>query len=167
MPRSSLAAVALLLAGCASGVPVERQTVVPGGRFSNVSGEARFIVRTALEDAAGGPRREVVGASCTALSSLFKAEFVSPSRLVVPNFGPQSPEITVSCSAGGLQGSATTKILTRWDGPPYYPGWSPGWGPAWAPGWGPGWGADWGAGWGWPAPGYPVSEYPDLLVTLR
>ncbi len=160
MPRNSLAALAALhLAGCATGVPVERQTVVAGDRFSNVQGEARFVVRTALASpAAGNDRREVLGARCTALSSLYEAEFVTPSRLVVPNFGPQSPEITVSCTAGELSGSAAARIVTRWDGPPAYPGWGPGWGPPWALGY---------PGRGWPAPAYPVSSYPDLIVPLH
>lgn len=166
MPRNSAAALTalLLVAGCAVGVPIEQETVVPGGRFGNVSGEARFVVRTVLAAEPGAERREVVGARCTALSSLYTAEFASPSRLVVPNFGPQSPEITVSCTAGNLSGSATTKIVTRWDGPPGYPG--PYWGPCWGPGWGgPGWGG-WG-GWGWGAPAYPVSDYPDLIVAMH
>jgi hypothetical protein len=161
MRRNSPAALAvLLLAGCATGVPVERQTVVAGNRFNNVQGEARFVVRTFLPGDAGGERREVVGARCTALSSLYQAELVSPARLVVPNFGPQSPEITVSCTAGALSGSATAKIVTRWDGPPAYPG------GVWGPGWGPGWDGGWG-GWGWGGYGYPVSDYPDLIVPMR
>lgn len=164
MPRSSLAAVAaLLLAGCAAGVPVERQTVVAGDRFNNVQGEARFVVRTVLAaPGSANDRGEVVGARCTALSSLYAAELVTPSRLVVPNFGPQSPEIAVSCTAGALSGSATAAIVTRWDGPPAYPGWGPGWGPGWDPLWGPAY-----PGWGWPAPSYPVSSYPNLIVPLH
>jgi hypothetical protein len=163
MRRSSLAAFAgLLLYGCASGVPVDRQTVVTGARFNNVQGEASFIVRTVLPAEARAERRELVGARCTALSSLYKAEFVTPNRLVVPNFGPQSPEITVTCAAGELSGRATARIVTHWEGPPY-PGW--GWGPGWGPAWGAGW-DPWYPGWGWYGSRFPVSDYPDLLVPL-
>lgn len=148
-----------LLAGCAGGVPVERQVVVAGDRFTAVQGEAAFFVRTFLEPE-GGDRQEVVGARCSVLSSLYSAELVTPSRVVVPNFGPQSPEITVTCRANDWTGSNTVGIRTYWDQPPGY------WGPPGPYGpWGPGWG--WGgAGW-WGGPAYPRSEYPDLRVTLR
>ncbi len=129
LSRKSLAALAVsgsVLAGCATGVPVERQVVVAGDRFTNVQGEAAFIVRTVLPVDENGARREVVGARCTVLSSLYQAELVTPARVVVPNFGPQSPQITVSCKAGALSGAGTARIVTRWDGPPPYPGlWGP------------------------------------------
>ena len=129
-------------------MPVERQTVVSGTRFNAVQGEAAFVVRTFLPDEAG-ERREVVGARCAVLSSLYTTEIVTPSRLVVPNFGPQSPQITLNCTAGDLAGIATARIVTRWQDPPAlgYP-----WGPFYRP-----------YGWGWyGGPGYPVSDYPDL-----
>jgi hypothetical protein len=151
-----------VLAGCAAGVPVERQVVVPGERFLAVQGEAAFFVRTFLvpED---GERREVVGATCTVASSLYSAELVTPSRLVVPNFGPQSPELDVTCTAGAWSGGGKARIVTRWNEPPGYWGSPAG---AWGPGWGPGWG--WGgAGWGWGGPAYASSDYPNLNVTLR
>ena len=83
---------ALLLGGCASGVPVERQVVVSGSGSPRSRARPAFLVRTFLPDEAG-ERREVVGARCAVVSSLYSAELVTPSRLVVPNFGPQSPEI--------------------------------------------------------------------------
>jgi hypothetical protein len=142
-------------------VPVERQVVVAGDRFANVQGEAALFVRTFLAEEAGGERREVVGARCQVLSSLYSAELVTPSRLVVPNFGPQSPELFVSCAAGELSGAGGTRIVTRWNEPPGY------WGAPWAYGpYGPagGW---YGPGWGWYGPAYPVSDYPDLNILLR
>ena len=91
------------------------------------------------------------------LSSLYSAEIVTPSRLVVPNFGPQSPEITVDCTAGELAGSGTARIWTRWDDAPGYWGGYPGYG-LYGP-WGP---------WGWyGGPGVPVSDYRDLAVVMR
>lgn len=144
----------LALGACASGVPVERQTVVPGSGFEAVQGEARFTLRTFLP-AEDGERREVIGADCTAVSSLYRASLVTPSELVVPNFGPQSPQIEVACTAGDLAGSGTARIQTRWEEGPG------GWGYPWGP-----YGRPWGWGWGWGGPGYPVSSYPDLAITM-
>jgi hypothetical protein len=155
--RASLAIALVLLAGCAGGVPVERQVVVPGERFVAVQGEAAFFVRSFLEGEVEGERREVVGARCTVVTSLYSTELVTPSRLVVPNFGPQSPEVSVACRAGEWSGQGVARIFTTWDQPPGYWGYPAG--PFW-PGYG-GWG-----GW-WDGPGYPVSDYPDLRVILR
>jgi hypothetical protein len=146
---------ALLLAGCATGVPVERQVVVPGDRFQAVQGEAAFLVRTFLAPE-GDVRREVVGADCELTSSLYTATLVTPARLVVPNFGPQSPELNVACRADGLSGAGRIEIITRWREPPGYWGY-------------PGFGLYPNYPWGWGAygPGYPVSDYPNLNITLR
>ncbi len=153
--------LALLLGACASGVPVERQVVVQGGRFDAVRGEAGLLVRTFVDE--GDQRREVIGADCDIVSSLYAARLVTPSRLVVPNFGPQSPQLTATCRTGNLNGSGTIGILTRWQQPPGYWGYPGG---LWRGPWGDPWG--WGGGpWGWGGPGYPISEYPDLFVTLR
>jgi hypothetical protein len=155
MRKVVLAALGLALAGCAGGVPVSRQVVVPGGQFQAVQGEAGLLVRTFVEDPAG-ERREVVGARCDIVSSLYQASVVTPSRLVVPNFGAQSPVLTADCRADKLAGSGSVRIITRWQQPPGYWGY-PGW-------WGP-WGMA--SPWGWDGPGFPISEYPDLIVTLR
>jgi hypothetical protein len=155
MRKALLAVLGLALAGCAGGVPVTRQVVVPGGGFQAVQGEAGLLVRTFVEDPQG-ERREVVGANCEVVSSLYAASVVTPSRLVVPNFGAQSPVLTANCRADKLAGSGTVRIVTRWQQPPGYWGY-PGW-------WGP-WG--WDGPWGWGGPGFPVSDYPDLIVMLR
>jgi hypothetical protein len=154
--RASVLVVAVLLAGCAAGVPVERQVVVPGDRFASVQGEAAFFVRTFLAEEIRGERNEVVGARCQLVSSLYSAELVTPSRVVVPNFGPQSPDLDVACVAGEWSGSGSLRIVTRWNEPPGYWGYPGPWGP-----WGPGWGG------GWYGPTYPISDYPDLNVLLR
>ena len=111
--------------------------------------------------------REVVGADCRIVSSIYTTEVVTPSRLVVPNFGPQSPELVATCRAGDLTGTGRTRIITRWQPSPWgwgYPGPGP-WGFGY-PGPGPwGWGSP--VGWGWYEPSYPVSDYPDLIVTMR
>lgn len=158
--RRALVLAVGALAGCATGVPVERQVVVAGGNFANVQGEADFVVRTFLEPV-GDERREVLGARCQAVSSLYTAELVTPARLVVPNFGPQSPEIDVSCTADGLTGTGRATIVTTWNQAPGY--WGPPYGVGPYPYWGGGWG--WGPGWGGPA--IPVSNYRELNVVLR
>ena len=149
------------LAACATGVPVERAVVVPGGRFDSVRGEASLIVRTFLPDE-GQERREVLGALCDVTTSLYTAQLTTPSRLVLPNFGPQSPELGITCRTEGLSGSAQQPIVTRWRYPPGYYGGYPV-GPIYGyPGMTWGWG--YGGGWG---SAYPVSEYPDVRVVLR
>jgi len=157
MRKVLLAAFGLALAGCASGVPVSRQVVVPGGQFQAVQGEAGLLVRTFVEDPSG-ERQEVLGATCDVVSSLYKASVVTPSRLVVPNFGAQSPVLTADCRADKLAGAANVRIVTRWQQPPGYWGY-PGW-------WGP-WGGPWGWDSPWGGPGFPISEYPNLLVMLH
>lgn len=157
MRRSSgvAALAALALAGCVSGVPVERQVVVPGGRFAAVQGEASLLVRTFLPEEEGA-RGEVIGAKCRVVSSLYETELITPSQLVVPNFGPQSPQIDVDCTAGELVGSGTARIITVWQQAP---------GGGWGYPWGPYWGAAY--PWGWGGAGYPYSDYRDLAVTMR
>ena len=148
---------ALLLAACAGGAPVERQYVVPGGNFANVQGEARLDVRSFIEEADG--RHEVLGATCDVTSSLYAITVTTPARLKVPNFGPQSPELSIACRAGDRSGAARRGIVTTWQQPPGARGWGPGWDPWWGM---PGWRGDW-----WGGPAIPVSRYPNVAVILR
>jgi len=155
---AGLLASLAVLGACAGGVPVQQEVVVPGGGFAGVQGEARLTVRTYIEDAAGA-RNEVLGAHCDVITSLYTAVVVTPARLVVPNFGPQSPELRFDCRAADLRGTARRTVTTTWQYPPGYlatpypliyggPG---------VFGWG---------GAGWYGPGYPVSRYPDVFVRL-
>lgn len=148
--RIAALVIAGLLAGCASGVPVERAVVVPGDRFTAVQGEADLIVRTFIRDQAG-ERHEVTGAVCDLRTSLFEARLTTPSELVLPNFGPESPQLNFNCRADELTGAAQQQIVTRWSRPPGYWGWPGPYGP-------------WG---GWYGPGYPISDYPNLEIELR
>lgn len=161
MNQFPLLAIPLVLAACASGVPVSRQVVVPGGQFQAVQGEARFTVRAFLPPEAD-QRREVIGAKCELVSSLYRAEVITPSQVVVPNFGAQSPELAVTCRTADGKGSGSSRIVTRWQQAPGLYG-----DPFWGGPWGPGWGGPWGGPWGWSGPGYPVSSYPDVDVTLH
>ena len=151
-PLAALATTVLL--GCATGQPVTHQVVVSGANFDAVQGEAALIVRSHITDAERG-RLEVLGADCRVTSSLYEASLVTPARLVVPNFGPQSPQIDVACRAGELAGQGQVQISTFWRYPPGYYPYAPY--PA----------GVWGWQWGWPGGAYPVSEYPDLNVELR
>jgi hypothetical protein len=161
--RHPALAVFLGLAGCAGGVPVERQVAVSGAGFANVDGEVDLVVRAFLapEDEV---RREVVGAVCQVESTLYEAQITTPSRLKVPNFGPQSPELDISCSADGFSGRVRQEINTYWrDAPGYYGYPYGGWYPP--PVYG-GAAFAWGYG-GWWGPSYPVSDYPNVSVILR
>lgn len=160
MTRLPLAALPLFLAACATGAPVSRQVVVPGGQFAAVQGEARFVVRSFLPPE-GNERREVIGARCDLVTSLYKTSLVTPAQVVVPNFGPQSPEVAVSCKTPDGTGAGSARIVTRWQQAPGFWG-DPYGGPRGGP-WGPGWGP---GPWGWSGPGYPVSSYPNIDVTL-
>lgn len=159
-----LAAMAALLAGCAtqSYAPVERRVVVSGGGFDAVRGEAGLTVRTFVEDPSGA-RREVVGATCQVGTSLYATTLVTPARLVVPNFGPQSPELVIDCTAGDRRGKAVRDISTSWT---YAPGGWPG-NPAYLPygPYGPYGGTPF--GYGWDRPAYARSDYRDVGVILR
>ena len=85
---------ALLLAACATGVPVERQVVVAGDRFNAVQGEAALLSCAPSSPTRAASGSEVVGATCDIVSSLYSRRAGHPvAQLVVPNFGPQSPEL--------------------------------------------------------------------------
>jgi hypothetical protein len=159
MRRSRGLALALLLAGCsAGGLPPGPAVVVPGARFDGVRGESELVVRAHVEDAAG--RREIAGARCAVTTGLFETEVVTPARLVVPNFGPQSPTLRIACRAGALEGSAEQRILTRWRDAPGARGPYPGYV-------GIAVGGHWGGGlWGWSGPSFPEFVYPDVSVPL-
>ncbi len=160
--RPLRAAVLLaVLAGCASGVPVERVVVVDGSRFDAVQGEAGLTVRTFLP-ADGDMRAEVIGAKCVVRTSLYTAELVTPSRLRLPGFGPQSPELEITCTADGFSGGETVGIETNWRYPPGYWPYPGMYGPY---GWGYGGGAAF--GWGYGGGAVPVFYYPDAHVMLR
>jgi hypothetical protein len=132
----------IALAGCGYAVPTAQQVAVSGSRFPAVS-EDELTVRVFLLDPAGG-RREVIGAPCVVSSDLYSTRLVAPARLVVPNFGSRSPELRFDCRANGRRGEAAVAIATHWRPPAF------------------GYGA-----YGWEGPSYPVSEYPDVSVSLR
>ncbi len=147
-------AAAFLLAACAAGAPVTQQVVVSGAGFSAVQGESSLLVRTVTRDSSR-ELQEVIGAECAVVTSLYETRLVTPARLVVPSFGPQSPKLSFDCEGGGLRGAAQRSIRTYAQGGYYgpYAGY-------------PGGFAPWG-GWGLFRPAYVVSSYPNLVVELR
>jgi hypothetical protein len=105
-------AILLLAAGCAAegrlppGAEVVRATPRPeAGGAATAQGETRLDVRSFSTDG-----QEVTGARCIADSSLFTAEVTAPARILAPYYGPYSPNVTVSCSAGSATGSQTVGI---------------------------------------------------------
>lgn len=155
-----LAMAAACLAGCAKGVPIQNEAVVAGGDFDAVQGEARLAVRTFLPDEGDG-RREVLGAACRLETSLYTLDFTTPTRLKLPNFGTQSPELDIACTARDWSGTARVEVRTDWDYPPGGYGYAGyGYGPRGY------YGGPYG-GWGWPGGAVPRSYYPDVDVILR
>ena len=49
--------------------------------------------------------KELEGARCQLDSGFYRAEFLSPANVIVPNYGAASPSVFVSCTAPGLFGS--------------------------------------------------------------
>ncbi len=159
--RGALAALAFAaLAGCVqSGPPLGPTVMVPGARFNDVQGQADTVVR-AFAAGPDGETREIGGAVCDVGTILYSARLVTPARLVVPSFGPQSPTIVVSCAAGEWRGAAEKEISVLWVRAPGD------WG-------GPGpWGGFYGGGpWGWDSWGgrssFPRFVYRDINVMMH
>ena len=102
------AALALLIAGCAEMAPPGTTTVRveprPDAEPPLARGETQLVVRAVSAEA---PGREFPGAACDAISPYFASRFTAPARLLIPEYGSQTPEVTVSCEAGGASGRAT------------------------------------------------------------
>ena len=54
--------------------------------------------------------KEFAGARCELDSGFYRAEFLSPANVIVPNFGAASPSVFVACTAPGLFGSDKVDI---------------------------------------------------------
>lgn len=99
----------LVLAGCAAGPgPSDAPAVVAQSRagvtLPAAMGETRLVVR-AVSSADG---QEIAGAQCQAQSRYSAGRFAAPGQLLLPDFGSASPEVTVRCAAGDLEGAATS-----------------------------------------------------------
>ena len=112
-------AAAIGVAGCAvPGAAPPGVATVSATRTAEVpaplaSGETQIIVRAVP---AGAPDQELRGALCVAEAPWFRAEFASPARVLVPDFGTQAPPVTVTCRSGTASGSAVAQPQAAWSG---------------------------------------------------
>ena len=156
------------VAGCvAPGVAPPGVATVRADRVANVaaplaSGETQVVVRTV----AAGSGAETTGVACVAESPWSRASFASPARVLLPDFGPQSPPVSVTCRSGAGSGSAVARPQAAWEGG--LGGWpavgmSVGTGTNSGVGVGVGW---WGGGGAGASGGTPVVRYPDVRVVM-
>ena len=169
MRKHWLLAVTLTAACAPTGTPLPEEPVrvapTRGADWPAARGETALVVRAVSRDARGA-QRELVGARCTAASPLYSAEFAVPARVLLPDFGPASPAVTVACRAGAAQGRAESRPELAGTGGFY--GWpavgiSVGTGDVSGVGVGLGWYGG-GAGWG---SGTAAMRYPALRVVLE
>ena len=122
-------------------------TIVPPGR-----GRLALAVRTFVPLAEGG-WEEVAGARCRVTGgAFFRADVVTPVRLVVPDLGPDAPPLAAECATATLRGSDAVPPVFSWP--------MDRWPSAAARVW---WGGGWWSGSGKSGP----MRYPDLAVALR
>lgn len=164
MRRIGIVLVALALAGCGGGAYDWRsvagggaglpqvamaptgETVVPPGRGARRG----LAVRTFVAVPDGWS--EVSGANCTVSGvPYFRANLVTPARLVLPDLGPDAPALRAECETPTAWGSDTVAPAFAWpvEGRPN-----------------PVTRAWWGGGWWW---GYQKTgplRYPDLAIGL-
>jgi hypothetical protein len=159
--------MAMLLAGCAGALPPDAATVRVEPRQGVTQplarGETELLVRAVP---AAAPGQEYAGAACEAASPFFAARFTAPARVLMPDYGSRAPEVTVTCRAGGVSGSATAAPQAAWSGG--LGGWpavgvSVGTGDVSGVGVGLGW---YGGGYGGTS-GEPVARYPALRVPMQ
>jgi hypothetical protein len=125
--------------------------VVPPGRWRTGLALRTFV------PGADGSWQEVVGARCRVVGGeYYRAEVVTPVRIVLPDLGPDAPPLTATCStlaAGGtISGTATVAPVYGWpeEGRPDAVR-----------------RAAWGGGWWWGYQKTGPMAYPDLAVAMR
>jgi hypothetical protein len=144
-------------------VETVRVTPRPGVAAPVARGEAALVVRVVPAGVSG---EELRGAACRAETQYFTADFASPARLLVPDYGASAPPVTVRCTSGTASGTATALPQAAWAGG--MGGWpavgiSVGTGDVSGVGVGLGWyGGSVGA-----AGGVPVTTYPELRVAVQ
>ena len=167
--RAMQGLASLVLAGCAvnSVAPPDATTVSVVARSGVTAplaqGETQLVVRTVP---GGDARQELRGVACRAETAWFAADFATPARLLMPDYGASAPVVVVNCRSGGLSGQGTASPQAAWSGG--LGGWpavgiSVGTGSAQGVGVGMGWSGG-GAG---TSSGVPVTRYPELRVEMR
>lgn len=168
-------AVALTLAGCASpgALPIGGEVVRPAAYTAPTLPPARsdtvLAVRTFVTEA--GATREVP-AECSFESAYSSGSFRAPARLALPELGPETPVLRVTCSDGARRGTAAARATLRRTNA--FGGW-PAVGISVGTGGhrgrrgniGVGLGGWWGGGGGWDNAGALRAEYPDLRIMLQ
>lgn len=157
------------IAGCVApgvappGVETVRAEPKDGVAAPAARGETQLVVRAVP---AGTQGQELRGALCVADAPWFRAEFTSPARLLLPDYGAAAPVVTVTCRSGTASGTAAASPEAAWSGG--LGGW-----PAIGMSVGTGNAAGVGVGLGWygggvgTAGGVPVVRYPELRVVLE
>jgi hypothetical protein len=161
--RTIVTAAALLaLAGCGfgpggattgggAGLPEVRAMATDVKRLPPGRGPTGVVVRSFAADP-GGDLVEVAGANCVFTADVYRAEVVTPARVVIPDLGADAPEVRADCRLGAdLAGAVIAEPQFRWD--------STGGSQAERVFWR---GGQW---WGGPQGG--PMRYPDLAVPLR
>ena len=107
------------LAGCAgqpkATLPLDREFYEverkEGFRTEGYRGTEPSVIRTFA-----GPRgrQEISVADCILLSETYSVQFSSPARILVPDYGPSSPEPVVACTHNGQRQAALLDV--RQDG---------------------------------------------------
>ena len=130
MYRTLMSAAALLLmAGCATvdisqpplavtpidgagavGIDVYARERARGAAVPVFRGQKTVEVRT-FGNRAGSGYGEIAAASCTLDSGLYRAAFMTPVNIVVPDYGPNSPAIFVQCTHDGKRASVTVNAV--------------------------------------------------------
>ena len=116
----SVALLFPLVAACASPGGQQAQTATVqtetrrGADLPPARGETYLTVRTFVVEAAG--EREVSGASCEAASDYSSARFQSPARLALPDLGPETPVVSVSCTDSTRSGSLAARARLQSSG---------------------------------------------------
>ena len=159
-----LVLLALALAGCGGGAYDWRsvagggaglpqvamaptgETVVPPGRGARRA----LAVRTFVSAPDGWT--EVAGARCVVTGApFFRATLVTPSRLVLPDLGPDAPSLRAECETATARGADVVAPVFAWPAEGYP-------NPA-ARAW-------WGGGWWWGFQKSGPLHYPDIAVGL-
>ena len=73
----------------------------------------QLVVRAVAADA---PGRDIPGAICDAVSPYFASRFAAPARLLIPEYGSQTPAVTATCEGGGASGRATVAPQASYSG---------------------------------------------------
>lgn len=121
--------------------------VVPPGR----DGARALALRTFVPGTDGW--QEVSGARCRVTGGdYFRAQVVTPVRLVLPDLGPDAPVLRAECESGIARGAAAVAPDFPWPAETLASPAQRAW---------------WGGGWWWGFQKSGPMRYPDLAVALR